>query len=307
MEPAGLRRISHRLGAAAAALALLVACSDPESAGPTQGPTEPTTTPATDSDPAEASPQPEPTPERASDPSWDPDSIHVLVNPLNPLEPLDYEPQDLVEPEVRITTETPQLLREEPAEALEELFAAIQGEGMELAMTSAYRSFDQQSAIYQERAAEQGTEATDEAMARPGYSEHQTGLAADVISIDNPDCIHGGCFADTPEGQWVVENAHEFGFIIRYPEGAEDITGYQYEPWHLRYVGVETAQEVVEEDVALEEYWDLPDAAEYDEQDPPEPEDPEFEDPQQENGSPENPEGPAQQEGAPQQEGSAEG
>ncbi|GAA1455552.1 D-alanyl-D-alanine carboxypeptidase family protein [Nesterenkonia lacusekhoensis] len=266
MESAGLRRrrTSLLLGASGAALALLVACSNPDSAGPSQGPTAPTTPAATASEPdPEPSPQPEPTPERASDPSWDPHSIHVLVNPQNPLDPLDYEPHDLVEPDVRITTETPQLLREESAEALEELFAAIRAEGMELAMTSAYRSYDQQWAIYEDRAAEYGTESTDEAMARPGHSEHQTGLAADVISIDNPDCIHGDCFAETPEGRWVAENAHESGFVIRYPEGAEDITGYQYEPWHLRYVGVDTAQEVFEEDVTLEEYWEQPAAAEY--------------------------------------------
>lgn len=268
MEYAGLRRrrTSHLLGASVAAMALLVACADPDSAGPSQGPTAPTTPAATASEPEpEPSPQPEPTPERASDPSWDPNSIHVLVNRQNPLEPLDYEPHDLVEPEVRITTETPQLLREEPAEALEELFAGIRAEGMELAMTSAYRSYDQQWAIYEDRVTEYGTESTDEAMARPGHSEHQTGLAADVISIDNPECIHGDCFAETPEGQWVAENAPEFGFVIRYPEGAEEITGYQYEPWHLRYVGVETAQEVVEEDMTLEEYWDQPAAAEYSE------------------------------------------
>lgn len=270
MESAGLRRISHGLGAAAAAMALLVACSDPEAAGPTQGPTEPTTPAATDSEPAEASPQPEPspTPTRASDPSWDPDSIHVLVNRQNPLEPADYEPQDLVVPEVRVSTENQQLLRLLAADALEKLFAAIQDEGMELALTSAYRPYDQQLALYRDRHAQQGTEATDEGMARPGYSEHQTGLAADVISIDNPECIHGDCFADTPEGRWVAQHAHEFGFIIRYPEGAEEITGYQYEPWHLRYVGEETAAEVFEEGLTLEEYWEQAPAAEYDEPEP---------------------------------------
>lgn len=254
---------------AGAALTLLAGCSDPESAGPTQGPTEPTTA-ATDSEPAEASPQPEPspTPTRASDPSWDPDSIHVLVNRQNPLEPADYEPQDLVVPEVRVSTENQQLLRLLAADALEKLFAAIQDEGMELALTSAYRPYDQQLALYRDRHAQQGTEATDEGMARPGYSEHQTGLAADVISIDNPECIHGDCFADTPEGRWVAQHAHEFGFIIRYPEGAEEITGYQYEPWHLRYVGEETAAEVFEEGLTLEEYWEQAPAAEYDEPEP---------------------------------------
>ena len=105
-------------------------------------------------------------------------------------------------------------------------------------------------------------------MSRPGYSEHQTGLAADVISIENPDCMLGECFADTPEGQWVAENAHRFGFIIRYLEDMERITGYPYEPWHLRYVGVETATEVFELGLTLEEYWEQPAAPDYDDAEP---------------------------------------
>ena len=200
---------------------------------------------------------------RASDPSWDPESIHVLVNPLNPLEPEDHEPSDLTTPDVRTTTEEPQQLRQEAAAALEELFAAIQEDGMELALTSAYRSHAHQTTIYRERVAEDGEETADEGVARPGFSEHQTGLAADVISIDNPDCIEGACFGETPEGRWVAEHAQEFGFIIRYPEGAEETTGYQYEPWHLRYVGEETALAVTAESTTLEEYWDQPAAPNY--------------------------------------------
>ena len=200
---------------------------------------------------------------RASDPSWDPDSIHVLVNPLNPLEPEDHEPSDLTTPDVRTTTEDPQQLRQEAAAALEELFAAIQDDGMELALTSAYRSHAHQTTIYRERVAEDGEETADKEVARPGFSEHQTGLAADVISIENPDCIEGDCFGETPEGRWVAEHAQEFGFIIRYPEGAEETTGYQYEPWHLRYVGQETALAVTAESTTLEEYWDQPAAPNY--------------------------------------------
>ena len=201
-------------------------------------------------------------------PSWDPDSRHVLVNAKNPLDPRDYEPADLMEPEVRTSEDGPVTLRAEPAEALEEMFAAIRDEEMELAVTSAYRSYDSQRRVYAEHYAEEGVESTDETTARPGYSEHQTGLAADVISIDNPDCIDGDCFAETPEGQWFAANAHRFGFIIRYPEGAEDGTGYQYEPWHVRYVGQETAAEVLAAGTTLEEYWDQPAAAEYDEPEP---------------------------------------
>lgn len=216
-------------------------------------------------------PAPEPEPTRASEASWDPDSIHVLVNRQNPLQPQEHAPDDLEEPAVRTSVENALYLRAEAAHALEELFETGLDEGVSLAMTSAYRSYESQRGIYSTRHIEYGTESTDEQVARPGYSEHQTGLAADVISIDNPDCISGDCFADTDEGQWVAQNAHDFGFVIRYPEDMEHITGYLYEPWHLRYVGEETATEVFAEDVTLEEYWEQPAAAEYD-QDEPDPE-----------------------------------
>lgn len=206
--------------------------------------------------------------EEAAGPSWDPESTHVLVNAQNALEPRDYAPADLVEPDVRTSEEAELRLRAEPSAALEEMMAAIQSEDMELAATSGYRSYESQQAVYAENYAEDGVESTDETTARPGYSEHQTGLAVDVISIDNPDCIEGDCFADTPEGEWVAQNAHRFGFIIRYPDGAEDVTGYHYEPWHVRYVGEETAAEVFELDTTLEEYWDQPAAEEYDESEP---------------------------------------
>lgn len=234
--------------------------SEPEQAGP--GAAEDST-----SEDGTAEPGDEPD-EDSEGPSWDPDSIHVLVNAQNPLEPRDYEPTDLVEPDVRTSEDATLLLRAEPSDALEEMMAAIQSEDMELAATSGYRSYESQQAVYAENYAEDGVESTDETTARPGYSEHQTGLAVDVISIDNPDCIEGDCFAETPEGEWLAQNAHRFGFIIRYPEGAEEVTGYQYESWHVRYVGQETAEEVFELDTTLEEYWDQPSAAEYDEPEP---------------------------------------
>ncbi|GAA1809430.1 M15 family metallopeptidase [Nesterenkonia flava] len=218
---------------------------------------------------AEPEPAEDPEPERASDPSWDPESIHVLVNRQNPFEPMDWEPEDLVVPDVpQYGPQEAMSLREEAADALEELFAAGVEEDMVLGFVSGYRSFDYQVQIYSARHAEVGTEDTDRYMSRPGYSEHQTGLAADVISIANPDCMLGECFADTPEGQWVAENAHTHGFIVRYLEDMEHITGYPYEPWHLRYVGVETATEVYEAGLTLEEYWDQPPAPDYEDPEP---------------------------------------
>ncbi|NDK32830.1 M15 family metallopeptidase [Nesterenkonia haasae] len=211
-----------------------------------------------------------PSPEtlQASQVSWDPDSVHVLVNRQNPLEPVDYSPEDLVELEVRTSVDDPVYMREEPADSVEELFDDALDEGITLAVTSGYRSFDAQARIYSARHAQHGTEGTDEFAARPGYSEHQTGLAVDVISIDNPECIIGECFNETPEFEWLEESAHNYGFIIRYPEGKEHITGFAYEPWHLRYVGAETAEEIVALNLTLEEYWRQPAAPDYDDADP---------------------------------------
>ena len=246
----------------------------PGGSAPTEqpAPTEesaPTTSEPQQSPTPSPSPTEEPEPERASEASFDPDSIHVLVNRQNPLDPVDYEPDDLIFPEVPFYgPEAAMRLREEASEALEELFAGAEAEGMHLGLVSAYRSFDYQVQIYASRHAEVGTEATDRYMSRPGYSEHQTGLAADVISIANPDCMLGECFADTPEGEWVAENAHEYGFLIRYLEDMEDITGYPYEPWHLRYVGDETAADVYEEGLTLEEYWEEGPAPDYDQEEP---------------------------------------
>lgn len=211
---------------------------------------------------------PQPHEVQASQASADPDSIHVLVNRQNPLQPVDYSPDDLVEVEVRTSAEEPVLLRMEVAESAEELFETAAEEGVTLAATSGYRSFDAQSELYSARYAEHGLEPTDEFAARPGYSEHQTGLALDVISIDNPECILGECFHETPEYEWLETSAQDFGFVIRYPEGAEDITGFTFEPWHLRYVGTETAAEVTEYELTLEEYWRQPAAPEYDSAEP---------------------------------------
>lgn len=201
---------------------------------------------------------------QASQASWEPDSIHVLVNRQNPLEPEDYSPEDLTEVQVRSAAEQPVYLREEPASAVEDLFRDARDDGISLAVTSGYRSFESQARLYSARHDQHGTEATDEFAARPGYSEHQTGLAVDVISIDNPECILGECFHETPEFEWLEDHAHNFGFLIRYPEGLEHITGFAFEPWHLRYVGTETAEEVADQDIALEKYWRQPPAPDYD-------------------------------------------
>lgn len=125
--------------------------------------------------------------------------------------------------------------------------SAASDEGLEIYVASGFRSYGDQDRIYNNYASSDGYEAADTYSARPGHSEHQTGFAFDLNDIETS-------FADTAEGQWVKENAHNYGFIIRYPEGKEDITGYMYEPWHIRYLGVEKATEVYESGLTLEEF-----------------------------------------------------
>ena len=114
-------------------------------------------------------------------------------------------------------------------------------------LSSGFRSYETQNRIYNNYVSNYGQSSADTFSARPGHSEHQTGLAIDVNSIDDS-------FADTPEAEWLASHAHEYGFIIRYPKGKESITGYKYEPWHIRYLGVEKATEVYNSGLTLEEF-----------------------------------------------------
>lgn len=163
-----------------------------------------------------------------------------------------YEPQDLIRPDVRHDSSSI-LMREEAAHALEALFAAAEEEGLHLIASSGYRSYRTQELIYQRKIKNTGsTEKANLLVAPPGASEHQLGLAMDLKckSVKNLNAS----FGKTEEGQWIAENAHLFGFIIRYKEEWTDITGYAYEPWHIRYVGKEHAQIIHDMNVPLEEY-----------------------------------------------------
>ena len=122
-----------------------------------------------------------------------------------------------------------------------------ENEGLDIYISSGFRSYDDQDRIYNNYASYDGYEAADRYSARPGHSEHQTGQAFDLNTISES-------FAYTAEGEWVKENCHKYGFIIRYPEGKEDITGYMYEPWHIRYIGIDKATEVYERGLTLEEF-----------------------------------------------------
>jgi len=136
------------------------------------------------------------------------------------------------------------------------MFAAAKEDGIHLAGVSGYRSHSVQKALFQRYVERDGEEAARRYSAEPGHSEHETGLAMDVSGIDGK-CAAEDCFADTKEAEWLDRHAHEFGFIIRYPKGKESVTGYQYEPWHLRYVGKELAKEIAEQGITLEEYFGL--------------------------------------------------
>lgn len=184
-----------------------------------------------------------------------PDDLLVLVNKYRNL-PADYKPKDLVIPNVRFAfqgMDEKKYMRKEAAKALEELFKAAEEEGIYLYAVSGFRSYGRQKFLFEYRAARNGFEEANKLTAYPGQSEHQTGLAMDV------NCKAYGTdlkesFSQTPEGIWIKNNAHRFGFILRYPKGAEHITGYSYEPWHIRYVGKQVANEIYERGITFEEY-----------------------------------------------------
>ena len=115
---------------------------------------------------------------------------------------------------------------------------------VQIMVNSSYRSYKDQESTHKYYG--------DSVAARPGHSEHQTGLAIDVTSISHPSVK---AFKESEEGQWILENCWQYGFIIRYPEGKEDITGYNNEPWHLRYVGYETAKRIHDEGITFDEYF----------------------------------------------------
>ncbi len=135
-------------------------------------------------------------------------------------------------------------------EAWNAMVAAAKEDGISLWIISGYRSYETQEAVYNNYVANNGQADADTYSARPGHSEHQTGLAFDINQISYT-------FGETPAGKWVTEHAAEYGFIIRYPQEKQHITGYIYEPWHLRYLGTELAMDVFESGLCLEEYLNI--------------------------------------------------
>lgn len=181
-------------------------------------------------------------------------TITALVNKQFSLDE-NYAPDDLVTVDVPTILENPEVnqLRQVAADALKAMFDKAEESDIYLHARSGYRSYQTQVHLFQNYADQHGEEAANRYSARPGQSEHQTGLVMDVTS-ESVNYQLTESFGETVEGQWVSEHAHEFGFIIRYPEGAEEITGYIYEPWHLRYLGVDMATKVYESGLTYEEY-----------------------------------------------------
>lgn len=204
--------------------------------------------------------QPDPgTPSAAgASPLTDPARSLVLVNKQHPLEPLGYVPADLRRPAVRLAAPGgDELLNPTTAAAAEAMFTAAEADGVIITLVSGYRSFATQAQIHDRFVADFGLPAAEAVSAPPGHSEHQTGWAMD-IGDGSGACSFTTCFADQPAASWAAANAHRFGFIVRYPAGSEQITGYSYEPWHLRFVGVEAAADIAARRITLEDFLEAP-------------------------------------------------
>ena len=184
-----------------------------------------------------------------------PDSLQVLVNKRNPLSPRDYAPSDL-------QAFGSVQLRSTAARAAQQMFDAARQSGLPLVTLSGYRSYREQVGTYQHWVNTYGKEQADVASARPGYSEHQTGLALDVGT--GSGCDLQVCFRETDAAQWLAEHCTQFGFVLRYPWQQHETTGYWFESWHFRFIGKEQAQAYRDAKASsLEDFWGYPAAATY--------------------------------------------
>ncbi len=176
----------------------------------------------------------------------------ILANPWNEIG--DYAPELVTiegqEFDVRI------------ADALNEFVAAARAEGLSVFLSSGYRSYETQEYLFNRKAAQYGEEIAATIVARPGTSEHQTGLSCDIT--DRYYELKDSSLEDTALYQWMSQHCQEYGFIVRYPKDRQDVTGIIYEPWHFRYVGVEAASYIMENDLTLEEFLWMYDTAEGD-------------------------------------------
>lgn len=175
----------------------------------------------------------------------------ILVNKDNPL-PRAHIPNDLVDSKSRYKDNV--LVDRKTKEAFDKLITTAKKYGYDIDIMSAYRDYDYQEKIYNKLVDKKGFSYAITRIAKPGTSEHQTGLAIDFCIYKNGKCYIENELEKYPETKWIHQNAHKYGFILRYPEGKEDITKYSYEPWHLRYVG-NIASEIYNKNITLEEYF----------------------------------------------------
>lgn len=186
----------------------------------------------------------------------DPASIWTLVNKERAI-PTSYVPSELVVAGVSTrsnATTDEKLVRQTIISPLTQMFEAAFKEGHPLMVGSAYRSATTQDLLFKTYVARVGYEQANQYSAHPGNSEHQTGLAVDISTVSQ-QCYLAECFIGMADGQWLADNAYKYGFHLRYPKGQETITGYNFEPWHYRYVGIELATALHQSGITLDQAW----------------------------------------------------
>jgi len=180
-----------------------------------------------------------------------PSALDVLVDKNNML-PFDYVPEGLRLPDT-LVSQNDRFLRDDCASAFELLYQAALGEGYKIGVASAYRSYDLQYTLYSNYSAAKGSEKADTFSARPGHSEHQTGLTLDWYTPTNLECYLSRCLEDSEEYQWMGSNMHIYGFTLSYPK--DNSAGYMFEPWHIRYVGINLANYLHENNLTIDKYY----------------------------------------------------
>jgi len=184
--------------------------------------------------------------------TYDDGDLLVLVNKYHGVAP-DYKPDNLVNIDYSMATWDGIYVKKETYDAFVEMYNDAAKQGYTLCVCSGYRTYEDQRELFTQNLVSQGEEYTYMFSAYPGRSEHHTGLAIDITSA-SMDWALSQEFAEYPEGQWLDEHCQDYGFILRYPKGKEDITGYGYEPWHFRYVGKDVAKEIMSKGITFEEY-----------------------------------------------------
>lgn len=212
--------------------------------------TVPTATPETTSEPTT---QPTSTPAAETVDVTSDDSLQRIVNKTYTITS-SYVPADLRT--VNVQSEGTEQLRDEAASMLEQMFAAAEEAGYDLVLISGYRSYTYEQNLYAYYAGLHGEDYANTIDDQPGASEHQLGLAVDLGTSDNA-CRLQQCFGDMSASDWLEQHAHEYGYILRYPEGKESVTGIIYSPWNYRYVGVEEAEKLYTSGLTMEEYYEV--------------------------------------------------